>query len=299
MTGTARPLLITGATGTLGNALARLCHVRGLSYRLLTRAEMDIADSLSVEKTLSESEPWAIINAAGYVRVDDAEHDRESCRRENTIGPATLADACARRGIQLLTFSSDLVFGGDAGRTDPYVESDRVAPLNVYGESKAEAEALVLEKLPSALVIRTSAFFGPWDEYNFVTAVLRALAAGQEFVAADDQLVSPTYVPDLVNTSLDLLIDGERGLWHASTPGAITWAELARYAADLSGLDASGIVARPTRSLGLVAPRPAYSVLGSERGSLLPPFEDAFSRYMRERGAYFGTHRARQQSGTR
>ncbi|HVF56463.1 MAG TPA: family 1 glycosylhydrolase [Pyrinomonadaceae bacterium] len=298
MKGATRPLLITGATGTLGNAFARLCEVRGLSYRLLTRAEMDIADAASVCAALDEFEPWAIVNTAGYVRVDDAERDSEACRRENADGPATLADACAQRGVKLLTFSSDLVFG-EEGRAEPYVESDRVAPLNVYGRTKAEAETLVLEKLPDALVIRTSAFFGPWDEYNFITAAIRALSEGREFVAADDQIVSPTYVPDLVNTSLDLLIDGERGLWHLATPGAITWAELARRAAELAGLDARGVVARPTRALGLTAARPAYSVLSSERGVLLPPFEDALARYAQERATFFGTTLARKQSGAR
>ena len=251
---TSRPLLITGARGTLGSAFARLCQARGLSYRLLTRAEMDIADPVSVEKAVGEFEPWAIINAAGYVRVDDAEREPASCRRENTLGPQTLAAACAVRGISLVTFSSDLVFDGTS--QSPYVESCAPAPLCVYGQSKAEAEARVLDILPSALVIRTSAFFGPWDEYNFVTLALGMLAARRTFVAASDSMVSPTYVPDLVHASLDLLIDGERGLWHLANPGAITWAELARLAANLASLDASFIEARPTKELGLIAPRP-------------------------------------------
>ncbi|HVG19301.1 MAG TPA: family 1 glycosylhydrolase, partial [Blastocatellia bacterium] len=161
-----RPLVITGATGTLGYAFARICHVRGIPYRLLTRKEMDIADAESVEAALREMDPWAVVNAAGYVRVDQAEQEAESCYRENTCGPATLASACARRGAALLTFSSDLVF--DGSKKEPYVEGDLASPLNVYGKSKAAAERGVLDVLPSALVIRTSAFFGPWDEYNFV-----------------------------------------------------------------------------------------------------------------------------------
>ncbi|MGB7925721.1 MAG: family 1 glycosylhydrolase [Pyrinomonadaceae bacterium] len=278
---TSRPLLITGARGTLGSAFARLCQARGISYRLLTRREMDIADPVSVETALAEFEPWAIINAAGYVRVDDAERESALCRRENTDGPATLAAACARRRIALLTFSSDLVFDGAA--QSPYVESDRIAPLCVYGQSKAEAEAHVLDALPGALVVRTSAFFGPWDDHNFVTIALRNLAARRPFVAASDATVSPTYVPDLVHASLNLLIDGESGIWHLANPGAVTWAELARLAANLAALDASLIDARPTKQLGLAAPRPLYSVLGSERGWLLPPLENALSRYLHER----------------
>ena len=277
----ARPLLITGATGTLGRAFAPACDLRGLPYRLTTRAEMNIADPDSVAAMLVGLRPWAVVNTAGYVRVDDAEREPDLCERENTTGPATLAAGCAERGISLVTYSSDLVFDG-AKRT-PYVESDPVAPLNVYGRTKAEGERRVLAAHPAALVVRTSAFFGPWDTYNFVTIALRELAAGRPFVAADDATVSPTYVPDLVHATLDLLIDGERGVWHLANPGAITWAELARRAAALAGLDPGGVVARPTRALGFVAPRPLYSVLGSERGTLLPSLEDALDRYLRER----------------
>ena len=282
-----RPLIINGATGTLGKAFARLCEVRGLSYRLLSRREMDIADHESVSNALGAYDPWAIVNAAGYVRVDQAEHEPEDCFRENRDGAATLAAACAERGLPLLTFSSDLVFDGTA--QEPYVESACVVPLNVYGRSKAEAEERIREAHPAALVVRTSAFFSPWDEHNFVTAALRTLASGETFVAADDAMVSPTYVPDLVNASLDLLIDGERGIWHLANSGALTWAELARRAAELAGLDASRVQGCPTSALGLAAPRPLYSVLGSERGAILPPLEESLVRYIGEGANYWKT----------
>ena len=276
-----RPLAIIGARGTLGRAFARLCELRGISYHLLTRQEMDITDPASVDAALTELNPWAVVNAAGYVRVDDAEREVDACLRVNAQGPAILAASCAKRRVPLLTFSSDLVFDGACAT--PYVESNAVAPLNVYGRSKVEAEVRVLKAHPSALVIRTSAFFGPWDEYNFVTIALRQLAAGKTFVAAEDGVVSPTYVPDLVHTSLDLLIDGESGLWHLANKSAIAWAELARLAASIAGVDASRVEARPTRELGLTAPRPTYSVLGSERGMLLPSLDNAMSRYFDER----------------
>jgi dTDP-4-dehydrorhamnose reductase len=237
-----------------------------------------------VKRALVHHRPWAVVNAAGYVRVDDAERDRDRCRRDNAQGPIVLAQACARYGPQLLTFSSDLVFDG-RGRGEPYVESDEVSPLNVYGRSKAEAERLVLGVLPSALVVRTSAFFGPWDEYNFLHAALGALARGEEFVAADDALVTPTYVPQLAHACLDLLIDGERGVWHLANSGALTWADFARRAARLAGLDERLVRARPTRELNLAAPRPLYSALGSERGTLLGPLDEALECYMRDRGA--------------
>ena len=274
------PLVITGATGTLGRAFARICEVRGIPYRLLTRQDLDIANPASVETVLTQLQPWAVVNAAGYVRVDDAEAEPEACLRENALGPAILAESCARLGVALLTFSSDLVFDGTCRA--PYVESNAVSPLNVYGRSKVQAEVKVLEALPSALVVRTSAFFGPWDEYNFMTVALRVLAAGKSFVAAEDAIVSPTYIPDLVNSSLDLLIDGEGGLWHLANSGASSWADLARFAAMRAGFDPAYIDARPMATLGFTAARPSYSVLSSERGVMLPSLENAIARYFHE-----------------
>ncbi|MDZ8239853.1 MAG: family 1 glycosylhydrolase [Nostoc sp. ChiQUE01a] len=276
-----RPLAIVGATGTLGKAFGRLCEVRGISYCLLRRQDMDIANPASVNKVLAELQPWAVVNAAGYVRVDDAEREPDICLKENTEGPAILAAACAQHNVGLLTFSSDLVF--DGAESNPYVETDTVAPLNVYGCSKVLAEKLVLQAHPASLVIRTSAFFGPWDDYNFVTIALRQLAAGNPFVAAEDAIISPTYVPDLVHASLDLLIDGEKGLWHLANKSAVAWADLARLAAKKAGVSVKSLISLPTQELGLVATRPAYSVLGSERGELMPHLDCAISRYLEER----------------
>ncbi|MDQ3857242.1 MAG: sugar nucleotide-binding protein [Actinomycetota bacterium] len=272
-----RPLVVTGATGTLGRAFARACEARGLPFRLLTRQDMDIADSASVAVALDEARPWAIVNTAGFVRVDEAEERRDACRRENVDGPSVLAAACARRGTGLLTFSSDLVFDGE--KRAPYVESDPVRPLNVYGETKAAAERRVLPVHPAALVVRTSAFFGPWDEHNFLTLALRALAAGERFRAADDAVVSPTYVPDLVDAALDLLMDGESGIWHLANEGAVTWAELARRGACACDIASEALEPVPTAALALAAKRPAFSALGSERGVLLPALDDALSAY--------------------
>jgi dTDP-4-dehydrorhamnose reductase len=270
-------LLICGATGTLGRAFARVCEERGLSYRSATRAELDICTESDVGRMLDEVRPWAVINAAGFVRVDDAEREADRCRRENTVGPTLLATACAARSVPFLTFSSDLVFDGE--RALPYTESAPVAPLNVYGSSKAAAERAVLEAYREALVVRTSAFFGPWDPHNFVTRALAYLEAARPFAAIDDLTVSPTYVPDLVNACLDLLLDRERGLWHLANSGSTTWAELAELAAAASAISAARLRRVGWRDAGLAAHRPRYSVLGSERGLLLPALDDAVARF--------------------
>ena len=280
-----RPLLITGSTGTLGRAYARFCELRGLPYRLLGRADMDIADAASVAATLDRWQPWALVNAAGYVRVDDAEREPRQWR-ENVVGPALLAQACDRRGVRLLNFSSDLVFDGSASK--PYLETDEPRPLNAYGRGKLEAERRVLAHAPGALVIRTAAFFGPWDRHNFVTLALDALRKGEHWPAAQDQWVSPTYVPDLVQASLDLLIDGEHGLWHLANRGAVSWAGLARMAADVAGLDPQLVQPLPSVSLGQIAQRPRYSALGSIRGIRMPSLEDGLMRYLGDRDELAG-----------
>jgi dTDP-4-dehydrorhamnose reductase len=277
----ASPLLVTGATGTLGRAFARLCELRGLPYSLLTRTELDIAEPNDARAALDAVRPWAVVNAAGYPRVDDAEREPDRCRRENTDGPTVLARECARRAVPLVTFSSDLVFDGE--KRAPYVESDASAPMNVYGASKAQAERQVLEQHPATLIVRTSAFFGPWDEWNFAHAALCELHARRPFRAADDLVVSPTYVPELVDAVLDLLIDGEHGLWHLANAGAITWAGFARMVAAAAGIDAAVVAARPAASLGFVARRPRYSALGSERAWLLSPLDAAVERFISER----------------
>lgn len=271
-------LLITGASGTLGQAFARICSVRGLDYRLTSRLDMDICEVESVERVLDEAQPWAVINTAGYVRVDAAELEADRCRRENVTGAATLAAACADRGIAFVSFSTDLVF--DGAKAGPYVEGDPPNPLNVYGSTKAQAEEEILGAHHGALVVRTSAFFGPWDSANFVTIALSDMQAGRPMRAASDCIVSPTYVPELVDAVLDLLLDHEQGVWHVANAGAVSWADLAAMVADRAGLpDRSVVQAVPAAELGLLAPRPRNSALTSERCQVMGSLERALDRY--------------------
>ncbi len=277
----APPLLITGAQGTLGNAMQRLARERGLATVPLPRHKCDIADAASVNRWLDEVRPWAIVNAAGWVRVDDAEQERAACMRANAIGAEVLALAAAQRGIALLTFSSDLVFGEHASR--PFVESDSTDPQNCYGESKVESERRVLGAHPGALVVRTSAFFGDWDDWNMVSRTLASLLHQRDVFVPDDAVVSPTYVTDLGHAALDLLIDGESGIWHLANVGACSWLELTRLAAAQAGMDHHRVQPCSSADFGWRAPRPSYSVLGSERATLLDSLDGALARYARAR----------------
>ena len=276
------PIVVLGSHGRLGRGFIEACSRRGLTAVGLGRSDVDIGDEASVRGALERVRPWAVVNAAGYVRVDDAEGDPR-CELENARGAFNVARAAIAVGAQLVTFSSDLVF--DGRKHAPYLESDEVAPLSAYGRSKAAAERHIAETYPSSLVVRTSAFFGPTNPTSFIEQVLRALRAREEVQVADDIVVSPTYIPDLVDVVLDLVIDRESGVWHLACPDALSWAALAERAAVVAGLDVNLIRPIPSRSLAWIARRPPFSALASERGYLLPSLDDALARYARERVA--------------
>jgi dTDP-4-dehydrorhamnose reductase len=274
------PLLITGRNGTLGQAFIKICERRSIPYVALSRQELNIAKETEIREAIELYKPWAIVNTAGYVRVDDAETNSDECFSVNTIGPALLAAACRDHGIRFMTFSSDLVF--DGSKKTPYYEGDIVNPLNIYGASKAHGEEKVQAACASSLIIRTSAFFGPWDKYNFVYSILSSLKNNESIYIPDDVMVSPTYVPDLADASLDLFIDEEEGIWHLSNEGMLTWMDFATTVAERAGYTTNKIMARPLQEMGWVAKRPLYSVLQSEKGIKLPQFDNALNRYFEQ-----------------
>lgn len=276
----ARPLVILGPGGAMRQTLAKACEARGISHHLFNRAQHESDLRKRVKELLVRLRPWAVINVAGYSCIDNAELDRERCYHENTEVPMVVAEECAERGVRLVTFSSELVFSGDSAR--PYVESDQPRPLNYYGSTKTEAEARVSHVLPSALIVRPGWLFGPWNEDDLFTASLRSLRAGETVLAAADNLISPTYIPDLVNATLDLLIDGEQGVWHLANDGAMSSADLVQRASDLCNVSCETLHRCSAEEMRSRARRPKFTVLGSERGWIMPKLEDALLRFTDE-----------------
>ncbi|MEN9932271.1 MAG: hypothetical protein RIS17_844, partial [Pseudomonadota bacterium] len=184
--------------------------------------------------------------------------------------------ASAQRGIRLVQVSTDQVFDGQAGV--PYHEMSSPRAINAYGRAKAEAERRVRRACPDALIVRTAAFFSPDDRHNFAVHAVDALARGDRFAAAS-QLVSPTYVPDLVANILDLLIDGERGIWHLANAGGMDWAGFAGALAEAHGLPTRLVQRLDGHLIGQVAPRPDDARLISRRGQLLPDLASAIDRF--------------------
>ena len=183
-----------------------------------------------------------------------------------------------------MSFSSDLVFDGH--KADLYIESDPIAPLNAYGRSKGDYEHALLAMGGRHLLIRTAAFFSAFDPHNFARHVYTALSQGHRFRAACDQVVSPTFVPALVDAALDLLIDDAGGLWHLSHGEPVTWSDFAMALARHQQADPTMIDAVEGRSLGWIAPRPCYSALGSEKGLLLPQLDESIARFLRDLDAH-------------
>jgi dTDP-4-dehydrorhamnose reductase len=266
-----RPLLVTGGADALGAAIARIAELRGLEVRWLSRDAMDVASRIAVEQTLTELEPWAVVNAGSYMC---SAGESEPCP-EHVEGCAELARACAERGVALVTFSSERVFSGRTHR--PYVESDPCDPTTGAGAILVEAERRVSELMPEALIVRTSAGFSPWETVNPLTRALDALRAGEGWTTPR-VIVSPTYWPDLVNTALDLLIDGERGLWHLTNGAALSWHAMVTRVASRAGIDLAGMQEDDAGSAGLRS-----TALASERGQLLPALDDAIARFIRDR----------------
>ena len=272
-----RPILITGGSSTLGKAIARICGMRNIPYKSFTRSELDIADLSSVEKVIEDYKPWAIINTAGYVHLDNAEEDFEKCFRENVAGVTNIAEVSARMNVPMIMFSTAHVF--DGSNDEGYTESDSKKPLNVYGHSKSISEEIALKLNPNALIIRTSQFFGPWDESNFVTKTLKSLLHNNPVEVPRDQRFTPTYLPDLAHECLNLLIDGEKGVIHVTNQGEVTWEELAKIAASRVKADPSLIISKPLSQMNFKAQRPLCTVLRSEKFHRLPSLEDALERY--------------------
>jgi dTDP-4-dehydrorhamnose reductase len=256
-----RRLLITGAGGLLGRAFVAHCEGRGMPHVATTRAQLELSDGAALHRVLDEVRPWAVINAAGY-EGDSADR----CARDNTSAAATLAATCAAAGLPLVCFSSDSVFDGSAGRA--YVEEDRPGPLCDYGRSKLAAERRVLAVHPQALLIRTSALFGGLTD--FVARALAALARGAAPVLNAGHVLAPTFVPDLADAALDLLIDGASGLWHLTSPGAMSRAELVQHAAEHVGV----------RFRAGREPLDRSTVLSSAKAGVMPALNDALSRYL-------------------
>ena len=263
-------ILVFGGNGQLGQELARAAASRCTPLTALCRAQADITDPAAVAAALAMYRPLLVVNAAAYTKVDLAETNAALAAEANERGPAVLADACARADIPLLHISTNYVF--DGAKSAAYLESDPVAPLNVYGRTKAAGEVAVRNILPRHVILRTAWVYGEFG-HNFLKTIVRLAGERNELCVVADQYGSPTSARDLAATILRiaprLISDADLwGTYHFTGSGTTTWHGFAvaiiTAQAPLTGW-APKVTAITTADYPTPAARPANSVLDCSR----------------------------------
>lgn len=251
--------LITARTGQVGSRLASA--LADEDAICVTRRELDITSRAAVNEAIAEHRPDVVINAAAYTAVDDAESDEAAAMMVNRDGPANLAAAIDRCGGRLIHISTDYVFAGDASR--PYEVGDPTGPRTVYGRTKLAGEIAVRQTLPErSSIVRTAWLYGG-PGANFVDTMIRLERERDSLEVVKDQTGSPTYVGDLAYALIELGRRQSFGLLHYVNHGRATWFTLARATFRLIGADPERIRPAKSSQLRRPAPRPAWSVLGT------------------------------------
>jgi dTDP-4-dehydrorhamnose reductase len=272
-------LLITGAAGMLGLDVAAAA-AGDHEVCAAPRAELDITDLEALTASVSRARPDAVINCAAYTNVDLAERSIEAACAVNGDGAGNVARAAAAAGAWTIHVSSDYVFDGT--KREPYLESDPVAPASAYGHSKLAGERAVARAAPhSHTIVRSSWLFGGGGPC-FPATIRRLAAERDELSVVDDQRGCPTFTGHLARALLTLAQRRPLGILHVAGSGDCTWFQFAQEIVARSG---SAAVLKPTTTAEMArpAPRPAYSVLGTERAAeapSLPHWREGLAEYM-------------------
>jgi dTDP-4-dehydrorhamnose reductase len=282
-------VLLIGANGQLGSDLAKV--LADVDLVPLTHQDVDICEQVGLHETLRRHTPDVVINTAAYHKVDECEANVDKTFAVNTYGVRNLALVCEEQVCALLHMSTDYVFGGDAARRKPYVETDPPGPINAYGIAKLAGEYFVRYILNRYWIVRSQWLYGlagaSGKGGNFVELMLRLAREGKNIKVVDDQTGSPTYTLDLARKIAQLIKTEHYGLYHITNAGACTWYQFACKIWELSGLSPN---AEPTTTaaFGATATRPPYSTLDNAALRAIGldgmrPWEEALAAYLEER----------------
>jgi len=281
-------ILITGAQGMLGHDVLRAGARAGHEPIAIDLPELDITDAGAVNAFFERERPEASINCAAWTDVDGAESKQDLAHAVNATGAGNLARAAAQIGTPLLHISTDYVFDGAAprdaaGRERPYVESDPTGPRSVYGETKLAGEREVLAASAAHTIVRTAWLYG-LDGGNFVDTMLRLAGEREAVQVVTDQVGSPTWSGHLAPAILGLLEREVRGLVHLTGAGAVSWNGFAKEIFRQAEIDCR-VEPASSEQMARPAPRPAFSVLESQREDVLPmpPWQDGLAGYLAAR----------------
>ena len=286
-------VLLLGPNGQLGHDIRRAHAQAGAQFELhpLARDALDVAAAGEVERVLGGLDFDVLVNATAWNLVDRAEDEAAPAFALNAHAVRAMARACAARGARFLHVSTDYVFGGDAARTRPLREDDPIAPINVYGASKAMGEALARLACEDVVILRVASLFGTAGAGgkggNFVETVIRAGREKGALRVVDDQTMSPTASADVARVVLRMLAQGcAPGVCHVVNDGPATWFEFACEIVRLAGIEAT-VTPCTSEEYPTRAARPRYSVLDNTRASAafgaMAPWQDALERYLRAR----------------
>lgn len=263
-------ILVTGANGQLGWELLRLAKsgsehlMPSTNITALTREELDITSSASIDKAFAHFKPDCLINAAAYTAVDKAEEDEEQAMLINATGPANLARFCRSAGVHLLNVSTDFVFDGNS--TKPYHPEDQPNPVSVYGRSKLKGEQAIAEIMDNNWSIIRTAWLYSQHGNNFVKTMLRLMNERPQLAVVSDQIGTPTWARGLAEFCLAACQEKALGVLHWTDMGVASWFDFAVIIQELGlqrGLVKKRIPIAPIATADYPTPakRPALSVL--------------------------------------
>ena len=221
-------VLVIGRSGQLGRSLVEAELPPSISLSAVGRPDCDVSDPASVARLIDRINPALVINAAGYTAVDRAETEEAQAFAINADGPVNVGSVCAGLGVPVIHISTDYVYDGT--KASPYVESDPVGPINVYGRSKLAGEQRLAEAQPKHIILRTAWVYSPFGS-NFVKTMLRLAEDRPTLRVVADQTGNPTYAPHLADAVLTIATqilggDGSEDRWgtyHAAATGETSW----------------------------------------------------------------------------
>lgn len=261
-------ILVIGESGQLARSLAQAASGKGIALATAGRPKLDLLNADTVAAAIKDMRPSAVINAAAYTAVDKAETETDAAFAVNAQAVEVLALACAKADIPLLHISTDYVFAGS--KSQPYVETDTVSPINAYGRSKLAGEELLRAAHRKHVILRTAWVYSPYGN-NFLKTMLRVGATRREVTVVDDQRGNPTYAPHLATALIAVAqrvsssnSDELWGTYHATGCGEATWCQFAQEIFDIGrehGLNLGNAVPITTSQYPTPARRPANSRL--------------------------------------
>ena len=280
-----RRAVVFGASGQLGVELVRELQARGYAVTAYGRSQVDITDPAAVDTVLGHSEADLVFNSAAYNQVDVAEKEPRAAFEVNALAVRNLALSCRQIDAQLVHFSTDYVFDGQAGHA--YSENEPTHPLGAYAVSKLAGELYAQAYLDRPLIVRTCGVFGPGGRNtargNFVESMLRMASSSQPIRVVEDYIASPTFSPWLAARTLDLIDRKLSGVFHIGGGAPVSWFEFARTIFAVAGL-APSLQPTNAREFRTPARRPRYSALSNakmEQAGVapLPPLRQAVETY--------------------